>query len=81
MGSSLAVETLPSSALHLADETYDLAPEPGGVKSTQVMPIQHHHASCGVIEAFQQGSNCGLSWRGNCEEEGFGECSSKERPL
>lgn len=57
-GPSLAVETL-----HLADETYDLAPEPGGVESTQVMPIQCHCASCGVIEALQQGSNCGLSWR------------------
>ena len=56
-------QTLPASALHLADEADDLAPKPGGVESTQVVPIQCHHASCGVIEALQQGSHCGLSWR------------------
>lgn len=72
-GPVLLFRPCPTPALHLADETYDLAPEPGGVESTQVMPIQCHHASCGVIEALQQGSDCGLSWRGEVEGELWGE--------
>lgn len=56
-------QLLPASARHLADEADDLAPEPGGVESAQVVPIQCHHASRGVIEALQQGSHCGLSWK------------------
>lgn len=32
-------QLLPASARHLADEADDLAPEPGGVESAQVVPI------------------------------------------
>lgn len=67
------------SSPHLADEADDLAPEPGGIKGTQVPSIQRHYARRGVVEALKQGSHGGLSWGIGVGEMGWLGTSCQER--